>query len=139
MMEEIRDTSDKKHKIVVEHKNREITLFQDKEMIRNVVINLVSNALKYSPEEGTIQIRTEMIGSKLILEIQDQGMGIPIEDQKHLFERFFRANNVLNLQGTGLGLNIVKRYLDLMGGDIAFTSTENEGTTFKVSLSLEKA
>jgi PAS domain S-box-containing protein len=127
-----------KHQIILEHAIGEISLNQDKEMIRNVLINLVSNAIKYSPENGTITIRTQVSDAKLILEIQDQGMGIPLADQKHLFERFFRAHNVSNLQGTGLGLNIVKRYLDLMNGEIEFSSVENEGTTFKISLPLEK-
>jgi signal transduction histidine kinase len=61
-------------------------------------------------------------------------MGIPLEDQQHLFERFFRASNAMNMQGTGLGLNIVKKYLDLMGGTITFTSAAGEGTTFTVQL-----
>ncbi|MCP5883280.1 sensor histidine kinase, partial [Klebsiella pneumoniae] len=74
-------------------------------MIRNVVINLITNAIKYSPDNSTITIRTEIINHELILHIQDQGIGIPESDQKHLFERFFRAKNVVNLQGTGLGLN----------------------------------
>lgn len=137
MTEEIRDTTDKNHIISVEHQEENISLYQDKEMIRNVVINLISNALKYSPDQTTIKIRTYTFKSYFFLEIQDQGMGIPEQDQKHLFERFFRAHNVTNLQGTGLGLNIVKRYLDLMGGEINFKSKENAGTTFIVSLPLE--
>jgi len=107
-------------------------------MFRNVIINLVSNAIKYSPPDSTIRVRTYISQTQFFIEIQDQGIGIPEQDQKHLFERFFRAKNVLNLQGTGLGLNIVKRYLDLLGGKINFRSRENEGTTFIVSLPLEK-
>lgn len=137
MAEELREMN--KQRIVVEHKNKDIILYQDREMIRNVIINLVSNAIKYSPEDSTITLRNEVEDSKLILEIEDQGMGIPLEDQKHLFARFFRAQNVTNLQGTGLGLNIVKRYLELMGGQIDFNSTENVGTTFKISLPMERA
>lgn len=135
---ELKETSDKGHKFDVFHKEEHLSVFQDKEMIRNVVINLISNAIKYSPEESTVFIRSKLNGGNVMLEIQDQGMGIPQEDQKHLFERFFRAKNVINLQGTGLGLNIVRRYLDLMGGTISFVSKENEGTTFIVSLPVEK-
>jgi PAS domain S-box-containing protein len=138
MVEEIRETSDKKQIIEVTHKDTEIIIFQDKEMIRNVLINLISNALKYSPEEERISIRSQLSGRNVLFEIQDRGMGIPDEDQNHLFERFFRAQNVTNLQGTGLGLNIVKRYLDLMSGHIEFKSILNQGTTFKVTLPLEK-
>jgi hypothetical protein len=138
-VEDFRETSAKSYSFMVEHLNNDIALFQDKEMIRNVLINLISNAIKYSPEQSTIKVRVQLNNSQVIIEIQDQGIGIPLEDQKHLFERFFRAHNVINLQGTGLGLNIVKRYLDLLGGKIEFSSIENEGTTFKVFLPLEKA
>lgn len=138
MVEELAETTDKNHVITVEHQCQSVSIYQDKEMIRNVVINLISNAIKYSPYHSTVIIRTYTSQSEFYLEIQDQGMGIPEEDQKHLFERFFRANNVTNLQGTGLGLNIVRRYVDLMGGQINFKSKESAGTTFIVSLPLEK-
>ena len=137
-IEELKEMSGKGRAIEVSHKFPNISVFQDIEMIRNVVINLVSNAVKYSPEGTTIFIRTDLCDQMVSIEIEDQGMGIPLADQKHLFERFFRAKNVINLQGTGLGLNIVKRYLDLMGGSISFTSRENEGTTFRVVLPMEK-
>src|SRR5690606_4117722 len=129
-VEELKEMGGKAHSVQISHKVPEISIFQDKEMIRNVFINLVSNAIKYSSEGSTIFIRTDLTDKQVTLEIQDQGMGIPEGDQKHLFERFFRAKNVTNLQGTGLGLNIVKRYLDLMEGSISFTSFENQGTTF---------
>ena len=138
MAQEFRDPNDRQNVFEVKHKDREIILFQDKDMIRNVLINLVTNAIKYSAEMSTIKISTQVKDSSVILEIQDKGMGIPKEDQKNLFETFFRAQNVTYLQGTGLGLNIVKRYLDLMGGKIEFTSIENEGSTFTVILPLEK-
>lgn len=137
-IDELKETSDRDHVFEVSHQAPHLSVFQDKEMIRNVVINLISNAIKYSPEGSTIFVRSRGDGGQVVLEIQDQGMGIPKEDQKHLFERFFRAKNVLNLQGTGLGLNIVKRYLDLMGGNIQCTSEENQGTTFIVTLPREK-
>ncbi len=137
-VEDFREMGSKGHAIQISHKVSDVIVFQDKEMIRNVFSNLISNAVKYSPEGTTIFIRTELKDKVVELEIQDQGMGIPQADQKHLFERFFRANNVTNLQGTGLGLNIVKRYLDLMAGSISFTSHENQGTTFRVTLPVEK-
>lgn len=135
---EINDISDKKHQIIIEHENRDLELFQDKEMLRNVIINLISNAIKYSPPEKIINLKTYQIQTQVVLEIIDHGIGIPDEDQKHLFERFFRAQNVDAVQGTGLGLNIVKRYLDLMGGTIEFSSVLNQGTTFKITLPMEK-
>lgn len=135
---EFRDSSDKDHKFQVTHKESSLSVFQDKEMIRNVIINLISNAIKYSSDQSTVYVRTSRDKDQVIIELQDEGLGIPDEDQKHLFDRFFRAKNVINLQGTGLGLNIVKRYLDLMGGTITFRSKENAGTTFIISLPLEK-
>lgn len=137
-IEELKEMSGRGHAIEISHFVPDILIFQDKDMIRNVIINLVSNAIKYSAEGSTIFIRTNLKDNDVILEIQDQGMGIPEADQKHLFERFFRAKNVTNLQGTGLGLNIVKRYLDLMEGTINYTSFENQGTTFRVTLPVEK-
>ena len=134
---DFRDTSEK-HTIIVKHEAGEIKMFQDKEMLRNVIINLTSNAIKYSPENTTVTVTTATSGGLAVIEIRDEGMGIPDADQKHLFERFFRAHNVTNLQGTGLGLNIVKRYLDLMNGEISFESKEGTGTTFRVKLPVEK-
>jgi PAS domain S-box-containing protein len=116
----------------------EISVYQDKEMVRNVLINLISNAIKYSATDPKVSIRSKKTDTNAVIEIEDNGIGIPEADQKHLFERFFRAKNVTNLQGTGLGLNIVKRYLDMMNGSITFRSVENKGTTFTVILPLEK-
>jgi len=109
-------------------------VFIDQQMFRNVIFNLLSNAIKYSPEGSIIEFCTEDIAGGIEILVRDHGMGIPEEDKTHLFERFFRAKNATNLQGTGLGLNIVKRYIDLMDGSITFTSKEGEGTTFKISL-----
>lgn len=136
---ELKDMSDKPHQIEIFHADPNVILFQDKDMLRNVIINLFSNASKYSSDNSTIVLSTERSKSKAILKIQDQGIGIPEGEQKHLFERFFRANNANTVQGTGLGLTIIKRYLDLMGGDIEFQSIENVGTTFKIILPMEKA
>lgn len=123
--------------ITYQHHGAETAIFLDKEMLRNVLINLLSNAMKYSPPQTTIIFRTEQEASQIVLSIQDQGMGIPKKDQKNIFETFFRANNATTIQGTGLGLNIVKRYLDLMGGRVSFVSQENVGTTFTVTVPLE--
>lgn len=138
VVEELKDTSEKNQQIKIQHADENVKLFQDREMLRNIMINLLSNAIKYSPEKSEITITSRKENSDLILEVADQGMGIPDEDQKHLFERFFRAQNSSTIQGTGLGLNIVKRYLDLMDGNINFKSVLNKGTTFIVTLPLEK-
>lgn len=102
----------------------------DKQLLRNVLVNLLSNAIKYSREHSTVSFETIVKEDELVLNVSDQGIGIPEEDKKHIFSTFFRAHNATNIQGTGLGLNIVKRYLDLMNGSISFTSETNQGTTF---------
>jgi len=110
----------------------EITL--DKKMLKNILYNLLSNAIKYS--EKPIDFGVNKVEQKLNISIRDYGIGIPQEEQQHLFTRFFRAHNVENIQGTGLGLNIVKRYLDLLKGQISFESTQGEGSTFYITIPL---
>ncbi len=110
----------------------------DPHLLKNSVINLVSNAVKYSPERSNVEIITTLTQSELNITIKDQGIGISKDDQKNLFQRFFRAENATNIQGTGLGLNIVKRYIDLLGGSITFTSKENEGSEFTITLPSDK-
>lgn len=111
---------------------QEIQLHLDQQLIKNIIINLVSNAIKYSPEEKPILITIKDYPNKTELSVADQGIGIPEEDQLHLFDRFFRANNSGNIQGTGLGLNIVKKYTELIGAEISFKSKINEGSVFTV-------
>jgi PAS domain S-box-containing protein len=110
----------------------------DKQMIRNILLNLLSNAIKFSAEGKTISLETKVTPKEIMIKVSDQGVGIPLEEQDHLFERFFRAKNVTNIQGTGLGLNIVAKYLEVMNGKINFTSELNKGTTFTVSIPNEK-
>lgn len=111
-------------------------VYLDRQLMRNAMINLFSNAIKYSPEHKPIFIRLDVADDKLRMEIEDKGIGIPEEDQPNVFERFYRAKNSGNIQGTGLGLNIVKKYVELMGGSISFVSKYNEGTTFTVEIPL---
>jgi len=106
----------------------------DKMMLKNIFNNLLSNAVKYSPEGSSVALDTKIEGDWFTVIVKDQGIGIPAEDQAHLFERFFRANNALELQGTGLGLNIIKKYTEMVKGDISFESTMNKGSKFKVEL-----
>lgn len=110
----------------------------DKRLVKNILFNLLSNAIKYSDEGKKIFLRERLEGDYLLIDITDQGIGIPEADQVYLFTRFFRAANAMNIQGTGLGLNIVKRYIDLVGGSITFDSQLNVGTTFTVCLPLNQ-
>lgn len=111
-----------------------IYIHTDKRILKNILFNLLSNAIKYTPENGRITCKVMSDNDKVIFSIVDDGIGIPEEDQKFLFERFFRASNVENIQGTGLGLNIVTRYVNLLRGEISFQSTEGTGTEFVVKI-----
>ncbi len=104
----------------------------DKKLLKNILFNLISNAIKFSPEGGIIEIHSQVFSSTLKISVKDAGIGISPEDQKHLFERFFRGKNATHIQGTGLGLNIVTKYAELMNGAIEFDSKENEGSTFSI-------
>lgn len=110
----------------------------DCQLLKNVMLNLISNAIKYSPENKEIWVKSEFLNGNLKIDVIDQGIGIPDEDKPHLFERFFRANNAGNIQGTGLGLNIVKKYIELMDGKISFESEHGKGTTFTVMIPIKK-
>ncbi len=116
-------------------KGKETLLNSDDKIIKNILINLISNGIKYS--EKDIDVILNYSRASLDIKVKDQGMGIPEGDQKHMFERFFRAKNAINIQGTGLGLNIVKKYVDMLGGTIDFVSKLNKGTTFIVNLPIE--
>jgi PAS domain S-box-containing protein len=109
-------------------------VMHDKRILRNVLLNLLSNASKYSDEEKIIGLAIHTSEDSVTLVVTDEGIGIPEEEQKNVFEKFFRARNAINIQGTGLGLNIVKRYVELMGGTISFVSSKNQGTSFIVTL-----
>lgn len=110
-------------------------VFLDCNLVKNILINLISNAIKYSPEGAPILAETTMGPKTIRISITDKGIGIPESDQKHLFGRFFRASNAANTtQGTGLGLYIVQRYAEMLGGTIGFKSVVEEGSTFWVEI-----
>lgn len=109
----------------------------DPSLLRHIMTNLISNAIKFSPEESSIHIDTKYESGSLVLKIKDHGMGIPPEDQPQLFGRFFRAANVTYIQGTGLGLHIIGKYVELMGGNITVESELNKGTTFIIVFNSE--
>jgi PAS domain S-box-containing protein len=108
--------------------------YLDEKLLRQILTNLLSNAIKYSDPIGTIYFALVSQHNEVIFRIQDQGIGIPPEDQKHLFESFRRASNVGTIPGTGLGLAIVKKYVDVQGGQITVESQVGVGTTFTVTL-----
>lgn len=118
--------------INVSHKGLQ-EVVSDKKILRNIVLNLLSNAIKYSKENKVIDFLSEVSDAGIVIRVKDKGIGIPMNEQANLFNKFFRASNAGNIQGTGLGLNIVKRYVDLLNGTIDFVSEPDEGTTFTIT------
>ncbi len=116
----------------------ETIIFLDKRVLKNVLYNLLSNASKYSGEGDKIICRHSIVNQYLHIQVIDQGIGIPEFEQQHLFGRFFRASNSVNIQGTGLGLNIVRQYVELMKGTVSYESEEHKGSTFSITVPLKK-
>jgi signal transduction histidine kinase len=112
----------------------EIDLLLDKQLMRSILLNLIGNAIKYSPADSEIKLTTSLTSDSVTIKVIDRGIGIPQDEQRNIFKRFYRAHNAANIEGTGLGLNIVKKYVRLMKGTIEFQSKPNEGTTFTVTL-----
>ncbi|MCP9747688.1 PAS domain-containing sensor histidine kinase [Lacihabitans sp. CS3-21] len=112
----------------------EITVYQDPKLIRHILINLLTNAIKFSGEDSPIDIIINMDDSDVLFSVKDYGLGIPKVDHKKLFTRFFRSSNVENIQGTGLGLSIVLQYVNYLKGTIKFSSEVGKGSIFNVNL-----
>ena len=106
----------------------------DKKLFKNVLINLISNASKFSDEGKKILISSIVEEDNVVVSVADEGIGISEEDQQHLFSSFFRGANATNIQGTGLGLHIVKNYIDLLGGEVGLKSRLNTGTTITFTI-----
>lgn len=136
VVEDMRSLAKSGQQIHCEYDNGE-TFVSDKRLLKNILINLLSNAVKFSPEGADIWLRAAHLpGGGLTIAVKDQGIGISREDQQHLFSSFFRGGNALNIEGTGLGLHIVKRYVDLLGGDVHLESAIGEGTCITMELPL---
>jgi PAS domain S-box-containing protein len=110
------------------------TITADKRILKNILLNLLSNAIKFSKEGDPIKLDVGVRDNQFTVSVSDRGIGIPKEDLEQLFSSFFRARNASNIQGTGLGLHIVKRYVDLMGGTIKVNSVLGQGTSFVIKL-----
>ncbi|MEN9260308.1 MAG: ATP-binding protein [Thermostichus sp. HHBFW_bins_43] len=110
--------------------------YLDLSMLRSIVLNMLSNAIKYSQPQQLIHLRLSCPHDSLVLEVEDQGIGIPQEDQPYLFDPFHRGSNVSTIPGTGLGLAIIKRLIDLLSGTVEVSSQVGTGTLFRVRLPL---
>lgn len=132
-IDEMKGLVKKEQRIEYQHTGNE-TVESDKKLVKNILINLVSNAIKFSSEGTTVRVTSQVKKDEAVLSVRDEGIGIAEEDQHHLFSSFFRGKNALNIQGTGLGLHIVKRYLDLLDGDVQLKSSLGQGTTITFTI-----
>lgn len=133
LTEELQLVAKQNQNIIYQHTGTASLVNLDQNLLRHCVTNLIANAIKYSGENTFIEFCTEIGASECVITIRDNGIGIPEADHKHLFEAFFRAHNTGNIPGTGLGLNIVARYVGLMNGRVTFKSSVNQGTLFTMT------
>jgi signal transduction histidine kinase len=106
----------------------------DKRLLKNILLNILSNAIKFSPDNSDITMKVNNTKKELLISVADNGIGIPEEDRQYLFSSFYRGKNASDVQGTGLGLHIVKRYVDILNGNINLQSELKKGTTINIEL-----
>lgn len=136
LVDELRLAADGKHTLEYSYEGDRAPVSVDGTLLRHVLVNLLSNALKYSPQGGAVEFRVNAGPREAVFEVSDRGIGIPLEDHPRLFETFHRGGNVSNISGTGLGLSIVKKSLELHGGRISFQSSPGAGSRFRVEIPL---
>jgi signal transduction histidine kinase len=134
IIEEIKTNLKDNHELVFKYSMRKKIFSLDPQLLKFTITNLLSNAVKYSPDGGKIKFIVESIKNSIKISVSDQGIGIPDEDKKHLFEPFHRSANTNEIPGTGLGLSIVKHAVDLHSGKIKVNSKLGEGTTFTIEI-----
>lgn len=138
LVEEIKVGMGSNHTIEIDCEDECFTARVNEALLQQILTNLLSNAIKYSPPQSTVRLKLQCLAEIVILQVQDEGIGISPADQARLFESFYRASNVGKIPGTGLGLAIVKQVIEQAGGTIAVTSELNVGTTFTVTLPINQ-
>ncbi len=136
LFEQMRTTDKGRHQFIFDSRDLPDVVEADKVLLQHILINLLSNAVKYSPVESMVALHLSCTDSSVMIQVRDEGIGIPENDQLHLFEPFYRASNVQSFEGTGLGLAIVKESAEAHGGSITCESTPGQGTLFTVRLPL---
>lgn len=134
IFEEFKMISGEANELIFSAEDNNSQVKTDKSLLNHIISNLLSNAIKYSPEGKKIYFDLRKKGGNFIFQIKDEGIGIPPEDQKNLFQAFHRGQNVGDIEGTGLGLSIVKQFIDRLNGTINVESKVNKGTTFTVKI-----
>lgn len=137
-VEEMQLSAGTRHTLTFTCQGNAIPVCLDEKLLRSILANLLSNAIKYSPEGGNVYLTLAFQADTVTIAVQDRGIGMSHNDQKQLFEPFYRGKNVRNIPGTGLGLVVVKKCVDLHQGTIHMTSEVGVGTTCVVTLSLNQ-
>ncbi len=137
-VEEFKDLLKPGQALTYAHNGPEMLVI-DPNLLKSILLTLLSNASRYSAPDTLVDIKTETGAGEMVIEVIDQGIGIPVEDQPHLFQRFFRAGNTSHVPGTGLGLYVAKSYAEMMQGRIEFSSAYGHGSTFRVIFKLGSA
>jgi signal transduction histidine kinase len=137
IVEEFKNDLTIEQPILYKHSGKELVVL-DPLLLKHIITNLLSNAIKFSTTKTVVEIKTKWINGQLILSVKDHGIGIPPEYREHLFEQFYRASNAINIQGTGLGLHLVNKYVTLMNGTVHYKSELEKGTQFVISFRQNK-
>ena len=132
IIKELDNSCKEGQQICYKHSGNE-TILLDPLLFKPILTNILSNAIKFSPENSPLEVKTHWLNERLVLSVKDYGIGIPMEYRKHLFGQFYRASNATNIQGTGLGLYTVSKYVALMNGTICYTSKLEKGTEFIIT------
>ena len=132
-VEEMKGLVKKDQQLAIDYKG-DLLIHSDKKLLKNIIFNLLTNAIKFSKETSPVSIRINVSDRRAVISVIDEGIGIGKEDQEHLFTSFYRGVNAANIAGTGLGLHIVKRYTDLLKGNVHLRSELNKGTTVTVDI-----
>ncbi|MFW5767879.1 MAG: ATP-binding protein [Bacteroidota bacterium] len=133
----ILETLNPKQELIYQCDTCDSEIITDKYFLHSIISNLIFNAIKYSPENSRISLIAKIDGQMLNLQVKDEGIGVPKSEQDKIFGHFYRAKNVINYEGTGLGLTITKKYIDMLGGKISLKSNTNQGSTFIILLPLK--
>ena len=138
IIEDLKSSISEKHKFKFVYSKKRKEFLLDQKLIRFMLVNLLSNAFKYSPEGGKVELNINIVKSSIIITVTDEGIGIPNDDMPYLFETFHRGKNTIEIPGTGLGLSIVQRAVNMHNGVINVESRENEGTKFIITIPIMK-
>jgi signal transduction histidine kinase len=134
IIESVLLVEENKPHIIRKYEGTETNIVGDETLLYQIMVNLVSNAVKYTPDTGIVTVMYRVSNETITLQVEDTGIGIPEADQQKLFQSFHRASNVGNISGTGLGLDIIRRAIKVLEGSITFSSMKGKGTTFTVTL-----